>query len=122
MARILIVEDDKTLRDAFSILLEMHGYTVTIATNGQEAVELCKTNHYNLILLDLMMPFLDGIGFLKASNIRSTAPDTRIIVLSNLSSEETLHEAESLGAHRQAIKSALSPKDILEIVQEEIEK
>lgn len=120
MPRILIVEDDKMLRDAFTILLEVQSYEVTGASNGQEALKLCEVNTYDIILLDLMMPILDGIGFLEKANLATRAPKTRIILLTNLSSGKAIEKADKLGIHRREIKSNLSPKDILTVVQKEL--
>ena len=75
MSKILLVEDEKILRDAYAILLGSQSeYSVDTATNGKEALELCKQNKYDLILLDLMMPVLDGMGFLKEAMMPTTSP------------------------------------------------
>ncbi len=122
MPSVLLVEDEKVLRDAYTILLQSQkGLEVTIASNGREAAEYCQNAIYDLILLDLMMPVLDGVGFLEEADLRRRAPKTRIVVLSNLSSGEDLTEALRLGAHRSAVKSDLAPNDILRIVDEELD-
>ena len=120
MSQILIVEDDKMLRDAFTILLEAHGYNVTGVSNGEEALQLCETNNYDVILLDLMMPILDGVGFLEKANLSERSPHTRIVLLSNLSFGATIEKSKQLGVHRREIKSNLSPKDILAVVEQEL--
>lgn len=119
--KILLVEDEKILRDAYSILLGAQSeFEVDIASNGQEALELCGRNHYDVILLDLMMPILDGIGFLEQSHIRETSPRTRIIILSNLSAGEESVKALELGAHRHAVKSDLAPNDVIDVINAEL--
>lgn len=120
MAKILLVEDEKVLREAFTILLRANGYEVDPAADGQEALKLWKANRYKLVLLDLMMPVLDGIGFLRQAKPKATAPETRIIVLSNLSSGEMPTLALRLGAHRHEVKANLAPKEVIEIVAAEI--
>lgn len=120
MARILLVEDEKMLREAFTIMLRANNYEVDPAGNGQEALELWKKNTYNLVLLDLMMPVLDGVGFLREAKPRTSAPNTRIVTLSNLSSGEMLQAALTLGAHRHEIKANLAPKQVINLVREEI--
>jgi len=122
MSKILLVEDEKILRDAYSILLGSRGdYSVDTATNGKEALELCRHNKYDLILLDLMMPVLDGMGFLKEAMLPTTSPETRIVVMSNLSSGKEVKEAIRLGAHRHAVKSDLGPADVMAIVTKELD-
>ena len=121
MSKILLVEDEKVLRDAFMILLDAQDkYDVDVAINGKEALEFCKNSTYDLILLDLMMPILDGVGFLEKANLSMKAPHTRVVVMSNLSSGEGLIKALELGAHRQAVKSDLAPHDVIRIVEEEL--
>jgi DNA-binding response OmpR family regulator len=117
---ILIVEDDVMIREAFTIVLTVSGYKVTGAVNGIEALKLCKFHDYDLILLDYMMPELDGLGFLKQAHMRENAPKTRIIMLSNLSSNEITEEVMNLGAHRYEVKASLAPKQIVALVESEI--
>jgi DNA-binding response OmpR family regulator len=120
MSKILLVEDDSVIRDAYTILLRSQSYDLDVATNGEEALSFCKSKTYDLILLDLMMPVLDGVGFLKNAKLDNVSPQTRIVVLSNLSSGEEVVQAFSLGAHRQEIKSNLSPAGILSVIKEEL--
>jgi len=93
---------------------------VDTASNGKEALELCKDNTYDLVLLDLMMPVLDGMGFLKEAKLSVNSPKTRIVVMSNLSGGNEVKEALSLGAHRHAVKSDLGPADVMDIVNKEL--
>lgn len=121
MHRILLVEDEKILREAYTIILKTQdGYHLDTAAHGQEALNLCKKNKYDLILLDLMMPVLDGAGFMEKACLAKKAPDTRVVVMSNLSSGEGLEKVLRLGAHRHAVKSDLAPADIVTLVEEEL--
>lgn len=120
MAKILLVEDEKVLREAFTILLRANGYEVDPAADGHEALKLWQSNRYQLVLLDLMMPVLDGVGFLQEAKPKTSAPETRIIVLSNLSSGDMPKQALQLGAHRHEVKANLAPKEIIEIVSQEM--
>lgn len=121
MHKVLLVEDEKILRDAYTILLEAQdNLEVTTATNGQEALEICSHQTFDLILLDLMMPVLDGVGFLEKASLRKNAPATRVIVLSNLSSGSELMKALDFGAHRHAVKSDLAPNDVVAMINEEL--
>jgi CheY-like chemotaxis protein len=109
------------LRDAYRMVLELQGYQVACAVDGQQALELCVRHEYDVILLDLMMPVVDGIGFLEAANLHEYAPDTRVVLLSNLSFGQIIEKAKRLGAHRREVKSSLSPMDLVAIVEEELE-
>lgn len=66
MTHIMVVDDEPDVRELFNITLKMAGFATTIAKNGMEAVEVLQTNgHPDLVLLDLMMPHMDGFGFVK---------------------------------------------------------
>lgn len=117
MSKILIVEDEKILMEAYTILLESQGYDLSTAVNGEDAYVLCKEQQFDLILLDLMMPVLDGVGFLKKTNPAKTMPHTKVIIMSNLSSGEALTEALQLGAHHHVVKSSLGPRELIAMVE-----
>ena len=122
MYKVLLVEDEKILRDAYTILLNAQSeYQLDVATNGQEALEFCQKSSYDLILLDLMMPVLDGVGFLRSARLGVTSPKTKVIVMSNLSTNEGLTEAIKLGVSRHEVKSSLSPADVLMIMKQELQ-
>lgn len=122
MYKILLVEDEKILRDAYAIILGTQSdYVIDIATNGEEALKFCKKNEYDLILLDLMMPVLDGAGFMEKAGLIKKSPKTRIVIMSNLSSGEGLEKVLKLGAHRHAVKSDLAPTDVVAIIEEELQ-
>jgi CheY-like chemotaxis protein len=118
MPKILIVEDDKTLREVYVTILKLAKYDVASAANGRLALEQCKQEQYDLILLDLMMPILDGIGFLKEANLGTTAPKTKVIIFSNLSSGRPLEEAVELGITEHVLKSHLTPKSLVEFAEQ----
>jgi CheY-like chemotaxis protein len=120
MRKILFVEDEDILRETFSLLMSTQPYSVDIAENGQAALEFCADTTYDLILLDLMMPVLDGVGFLQ--QFMTDKPErTKVIVMSNLSSGQELDEAMKLGAERNLLKASLSPREILAAIKYELE-
>jgi two-component system copper resistance phosphate regulon response regulator CusR len=118
--RILLVEDEDLLREAYHHILSTEPYDIDIAANGKAALELCKQHAYDLILLDLMMPVVDGVGFLQKYS-KTNKTNTRIIILSNLSSGAELNKAMSLGAHKSVIKAELSPRQLLSTIRYEVE-
>lgn len=117
MPKILIVEDEKVLMDAYTILFDSQGYDLHTATNGLDAVALCNTHQFDLILLDLMMPVLDGVGFMRKMRPAETMPATKIIIMSNLSSGDALAEALRLGAHDHIVKSSLGPRELIDAIE-----
>jgi len=115
--KILLVEDDAMIREAFSIVLQLSGeYEVTTAENGQVAITLCTENTYDLILLDIMMPVLDGPGFLKEYATRWPDVATKVVIMSNLSSGSELSIARDYGVDRSVLKSSLTPGQLLAVV------
>lgn len=120
MRKILLVEDEPTLRDAYGLILGTQPYQVDMASNGQEAIDICKNKQYDLILLDLMMPVIDGVGFLEQFGTSGILP-SKVIVLSNLSSGSELAKAMALGAHKSILKADLSPRQLLTTIRYELE-
>lgn len=116
MSEILLVEDDQTLRDAYALILQREPFHVDIAEDGVAALKLCRTKVYDLILLDLMMPYLDGAGFLKAFTTQSRKHKTHIIVLSNLPAEEGIKKVSKYRVQDIVVKADLSPAQLLEKV------
>ena len=119
MYNILLVEDDAAIREAFAMILSLNGkYMVTTAENGQIALDLCNEHTYDLILLDIMMPILDGIGFLKEYSVRYKDDIAKVIIMSNLSSGSELSLVQDYGVERALLKSSLTPMKLISVVDE----
>lgn len=117
--KILIVDDEKALAKALEIKLSHEGFETSVAYDGSEAIDALAKDHYDLVLLDLVMPNLDGFAVLEkinASNIKTT-----VIVSSNLSQEEDAEKAKSLGAAGYFVKSDMSLSDIVKKVKINLE-
>lgn len=117
MAKILIVEDEVLLADAYKFLLQTKGHKVTCAKDGEDGLLKLGKATPDLILLDMMMPKLDGLGLLRAYDVKKH-PSLKVIVMSNMQSPEYVDEAMALGAARYEIKSSLSPPQLIEIVDQ----
>lgn len=118
---ILIVEDEQTLNDVYKTILEKEGFTVFVAFDGSEALEICKTTEPDLILLDLRMPKVGGISFLQQYQPSTKHPDVQIIVFSNLDTQTEINDAYSLGAHRYMLKAWASPKELVKLVRDTLQ-
>lgn len=116
--KILIIEDDVALNDAYKTILTTAGYTVSTAFNGEEALEVAMQHHPDIIFLDLRMPVMDGIDFLKQYQPKQQHPDVHIVVFSNYDMQAEVDEAYSLGAERYVLKAWASPKELLKIVKD----
>jgi len=112
---ILIAEDEQAIAEALKLKFEHSGFLVTVAGNGEEALEEVKNKKFDLVILDLIMPKLDGFGFLEEA--KKAGIKTPIIVASNLSQPEDEEKARSLGAKDFYIKSNVSVLEIVEKVE-----
>jgi CheY-like chemotaxis protein len=118
MRKILVVEDEQDLRDTYDLILSTEPYVVSTATNGKIALELCAKNKFDLILLDLMMPVMDGVQFLEKFKI-ADHPETKIVIISNLSMGDMLAKAMEHGAVHSVVKADLTPKQLINLVRYE---
>lgn len=114
--KILIIEDEKTLSKALELKLSLSGFTVTAAFNGEDGVAILLKESFSLILLDLIMPKMDGFEVLAI--LKENKIDTPVMVLSNLSQESDMRRTEEFGAKEFFIKSNTP---IMAIVERAIE-
>ena len=117
---ILVVEDDAALNDAYKVILETAGYNVRTAFNGEEALKLVAEEEPTIIFLDLRMPVMDGIGFLRAYQPKEKHPEVNIIVFSNYDMQREVDEAYELGAQRYVLKAWASPSALIKIVEDTV--
>lgn len=123
MHKVLIVEDDQFIREMYTLILEKAGYSVTQAPDGQVGLTEAKKGGFACILLDLMMPQMDGLGFLtELQKNPPKTPNGPIIVLSNLAYNEAKDKALKLGASDFLVKADLDPKEVKETVEKWVKK
>jgi CheY-like chemotaxis protein len=118
MAQILVVEDEVTLQKLFHDPLVKEGHQVSIANNGQEALEFLAKHEPDLILLDLLLPVLDGMNFLRAYNAQEHKKPAKIIILTNMYTEEGKAQAAKLGVEDFFLKADYTPHQLLDLVKE----
>jgi DNA-binding response OmpR family regulator len=117
MAKILIVEDDAILQSAYNTVLSMEGYEVVTAPDGAEAFRLASESSFDLILLDMLMPNMTGLQFLRVFKPKEH-PHTKIIVFSNVMVPEDMKEAIDLGAAKYLTKATFTPKEMVATIKE----
>ena len=110
--KILIVEDERPLAHALELKFTHEGYEVQIATDGEEALKAAGAGGYAAILLDLIMPNLDGFAFLE--QMKKSCP---VIILSNLGQDEDKQRAKELGAVEYFVKSNTPITEIIKKVK-----
>jgi CheY-like chemotaxis protein len=116
--KILIVEDDPDLAEVYTTLLRQDDYSVALARNGEEALKQSDMLSPDLILLDLRMPVMNGVEFLKKYNLHTEHPDVKVIVFSNYDLQDEIDDAFRMGASRYVLKAWASPKELLQIVED----
>lgn len=106
--RVLIVEDDRVLRRACEVGLRKRGYDVVTATNGAEGLERALQGGYDIVLLDMLMPRMNGLDMLR--ELRRQAPEDRtpVLVLSNSSRAGDIEATKALGVVGYMVKASLS--------------
>lgn len=116
--KILVVEDEKVLNNAYETILTKSGHKVAVAFDGQEALQKLEDFSPDVILLDLKMPNVDGIGFLKAYAKQGRKKRSKIVLFSNFDLQKEIDEAFALGVDKYVLKAWASPKDLLKIIED----
>lgn len=120
MSKILLVEDDQSLREIYSIRLTAEGYEIVVAGDGEEALALAVKEHPDLILSDVMMPKISGFDMLDILRSTPETKDMKVVMMTALSSEDQRKRGESLGADRYLVKSQVGIEDVVNAVHEVI--
>lgn len=120
--RILVVEDDLFLRELYTDVLTAEGYKVEMAQDGEEALQKIKVGGYDLILLDIIMPKMDGLEVMRqVQNSPPQNPNKCVVFLTNLDKDEEIKTALKLG-QGYLIKSQITPGMLVEEVKNYISK
>jgi DNA-binding response OmpR family regulator len=114
--KIWIVEDDQFLSSLSSTRLAKEGYTMKIATDGAQALKLLDTETPDLVLLDIMMPGMNGFEVLKAMRTDPRCKDTIIVMFSNLGQEQEIEEARKNGADDFLVKAKFTLREVVDRV------
>ena len=118
MKKVLVVDDDQYIRDLYQDILKEAQFDVTTAVDGQEALLKAQEGGYDLILLDAMMPKVDGLGVLKG--LKENPPKKAngpIVLLTNLAHDAVVTQALQEGAKTYLVKSEMNPEQFLENVK-----
>lgn len=116
--RILLAEDDRFLRKAAETALKREGFTVLAAVDGEEALRIARADAPDLILLDLIMPKVQGFEVLRALKADAATAGTPVLILSNLGQDSDVKQAMEAGAAGYFVKVNLSLQDLVKRVGE----
>lgn len=117
--RVLVVEDEQSLRDLYVQILQDAGFVVEQAADGEQALLAMQKGGYDVVLLDIVLPKMDGIQVLQklAGDAKPQKPNRIIIVLSNLGQEDVIASSISLGAKGYMIKSDYTPDQVVKQIE-----
>lgn len=118
--KLLIIEDDKFMSNALRVRFQEEGFELKQVFNGEEGLEILKTFTPNIIIIDLMMPKLDGFETLKKIKEQEKFKDIPVIIASNLGQEEDIKKGMDLGAAGYVVKSDVSLDDIVALIKKHL--
>lgn len=115
--KLLLVEDDVTLIRMYSKKFTSDGFDVSVAYDGEEGFDKATTEDPDLIILDIMLPKMDGITLFKKLRSKPETFKTPVLLLTNFNKEETVFECFKLGAVDYLIKSDVTPQEVVKKVE-----
>lgn len=118
MTKILLVEDDKSLREIYGVRLLAEGYDIVSAGDGEEALAMAIKDRPSLIVSDVMMPKISGFDMLDILRSTTETKDIKVIMMTALSSEDQRERGQQLGADRYLVKSQVGIEDVVRSVHE----
>lgn len=121
-ARIVLIEDDETLVQTLAEVLRGAGYVVDVGKDGREGLDRVEEREPDLILLDIIMPKVDGFEVLQKLKHRGITERVPVIVFTNLGQEEDRNECMKLGARDYIVKASMDIDEVLNMVKRELEK
>lgn len=117
-AKILLVEDDKSIRDLYELKLTKSGFAVLTAEDGGKGLDAAQKELPDLILLDVMMPVMNGFEVLKKLRKDDATKDIPVVILSNYGEMDQVTQGFLVGATDYLIKAEHTPSDVVDIVNE----
>lgn len=118
MTKIMLVEDDKSLREIYGVRLLAEGYDIVSAADGEEALAMAIKERPKLIISDVMMPKISGFDMLDILRSTTETKNIKVIMMTALSSEDQRQRGEQLGADRYLVKSQVGIEDVIRVVHE----
>jgi len=120
MPKIAIVEDDQAICQMYRFKFEAEGYTVEVADNGKLGLELAEKMRPDIILLDLMMPEMNGDEMLGLLRKTAWGKDVKVIILTNVGEQEIPESVKELGVRGVILKADMTPRQVANIVKQQL--
>ena len=115
--RILIVEDDNFVAEVYFAKLTEMGYEAILAQNGEEGLAALKNNKADLILLDILMPVMNGVEMLEEIKKNEEWQNIPVILLTNVGEKESIQKVRNMGVKNYLIKSHFTPAEVIEKIE-----
>jgi DNA-binding response OmpR family regulator len=119
---VVIIEDDAMISSMYKTKLDASGFEVMISDNGADGLELVKKEKPDIILLDIILPQLDGFSVLEAIKADEKTKKIPVLILTNLGTEEDIDKGKKLGALDYIVKANLTPAEVIDKVNQYIDK
>jgi CheY-like chemotaxis protein len=115
-ARVLVVDDDPVIQKLLQVNFEMEGYSVITASDGAEGLERARTEQPDIVILDVMMPKMNGLMVLQTLRANPETEHTPVVVLSNYMEPPLIQRALQLGAIEYVVKSQARPEQLVDAI------
>jgi len=120
MPKIAIIEDDQAISQMYRFKFEAEGFTVETAENGKLGLQLAESMRPDVILLDLMMPEMNGDEMLEKLRATEWGKDTTVIVLTNIGEQEIPPRLRELGVKGVILKADMTPRQVADLVKKSL--
>lgn len=121
-AKIAIIEDDQAISQMYRIKFETEGFTVETAENGKLGLALTESMKPDIILLDLMMPEMNGEEMLTALRKTTWGKSIKVVILTNMGEQEIPEDVKHLGVAAVILKADMTPRQVAELIKKELAK
>ena len=122
MLNVLIVDDERILTDAYELSLTKAGFKVFIANAPEDGIDIAVKEKPEVIVLDMLMPQMNGIEFLKALKKKMQLGKTKVLAFSNIENESVVQAAKKLGVVDYLLKVNYTPHQLADLIEMELRK
>ena len=118
--KILLIEDEEMLANMYEVKFKNEGFDIVKALDGAQGLEMAKSVKPDFILLDIIMPKMDGFSVLKALKEDGTTKDVPVMLLTNLGQDEDIERGKKLGSVGYLVKANITPSEVVDAVKKAI--
>lgn len=120
--KILLIEDEEMLANMYEVKFKNEGFDLVKALDGAQGLEIAKTIKPDFILLDIIMPKVDGFSVLKSLKEEESTKDIPVMMLTNLGQDEDIERGKQMGSVGYLVKANITPAEVVESVKAELQK